>query len=64
MNAQRNTQADHAAKVEDLVQWSKETGNPLPMPAETIADLEQQGAVVDLETGAVHWPQLRKMAVQ
>ncbi len=41
------------AAVEELRTWELLTGQKLPMPAVTIATLEQGGAVVDLLTGAI-----------
>lgn len=38
-------------RIEELQSWSKETGLPLPMPVEEIIALEDQGLLVDLETG-------------
>lgn len=43
--------------VHDLRQWAAETGRSLPYPPQYIARLEMAGAVVDLETGAITWPQ-------
>lgn len=43
--------------VHDLQEWAAETGRPLPYLAHHIAQLEIAGAVVDLETGAITWPQ-------
>lgn len=40
-------------RIQDLIQWALEEGVELPLPAETIARLEETGAVVDLVTGAV-----------
>lgn len=40
----------------ELVAWSQETGRPLPMPSKVIVTLEDAGAVVDLETGWITWP--------
>ena len=41
--------------VEDLLSWEEESDALLPdgMTAEDIAELEQQGLIVDLETGEV-----------
>ena len=38
-------------RIQELEEWSEETGLPLPMPAEEIIELEDQGLIVDLETG-------------
>lgn len=38
-------------RIQELQEWSKETGLPLPMPAEEIIELEDQGLIVDLKTG-------------
>ena len=35
----------------DLLAWSAETGQPLPLPADYIVRLELAGYVVNLETG-------------
>ena len=43
--------------VHDLRQWAAETGRPLPYPPHHVAQLEMADAVVDLETGAITWPQ-------
>ena len=43
--------------VHDLRQWAAETGRPLPYPPHHGAQLEMADAVVDLETGAITWPQ-------
>lgn len=40
-------------RVQDLINWALEEGIELPLPAETIARLEEGGAVVDLLTGAI-----------
>lgn len=40
----------------ELVAWSQETGKPLPLPSKAIATLEDAGAMVDLETGWISWP--------
>lgn len=41
---------------DELVAWAQETGKPLPMPSKVIVTLEDAGAVVDLETGWITWP--------
>ena len=38
-------------RIEELRQWEKETGQKLPLTAEEIVYLEDQGNLVDLETG-------------
>ena len=38
-----------------LVQWSVDTGRKLPMSPAMIMAYEDQGFIVDLETGAVNW---------
>lgn len=43
--------ATRTAVVEELQQWSQETGEPLPAAPEYIAQLEEDGLVVDLEKG-------------
>lgn len=48
-----------AAIVAELRRWERETGEPLPMPAEAIADLEIAGAYVDLRTGRVIRPEVQ-----
>lgn len=40
----------------ELAAWSQETGTALPMPSKVIVTLEDAGAVVDLETGWIRWP--------
>ena len=40
-------------RIKELEEWSEETGLPLPMSAEEIVYLEDQGNIVDLETGEV-----------
>lgn len=40
-------------RIADLEAFAAEEGITLPMPAATIARLEETGAVVDLVTGAV-----------
>lgn len=40
----------------ELIQHQADTGTRLPMAAGMIMELEDQGAIVDLETGAVTWP--------
>jgi hypothetical protein len=40
-------------RIEELEAWAQETGLPLPMPAEEIIYLEDQGMLVDLVTGEV-----------
>jgi len=42
-----------ADRLNELYEWSEETGLPLPMEASTIIYLEAQGMIVDLETGEV-----------
>ncbi len=37
--------------VEDLLTWEEESDQLLPISPEYIADLEEQGFIVDLETG-------------
>ena len=39
--------------VNDLLTWSAEEGQRLPMNEAVIANLEQQGLIVDLVTGEV-----------
>jgi hypothetical protein len=41
------------SRIEELEEWSEETGLALPMAAEEIVYLEDQGMIVDLETGEV-----------
>ena len=50
---------DHEAfsRYLELVQHSADTGVPLPLSPAAIMQLEDQGAIVDLETGAIAWPQ-------
>ena len=40
----------------ELVQHSVDTGVPLALSPAAIMALEDQGAIVDLETGAITWP--------
>lgn len=40
----------------ELTAWTQETAKPLPMPSKVIVTLEDAGAVVDLETGWIRWP--------
>ncbi len=37
----------------ELLAWECETGRQLPLPADVILALEDAGAVVDLDTGAI-----------
>lgn len=37
----------------ELLAWECETGRQLPLPADVILVLEDAGAVVDLDTGAI-----------
>lgn len=41
----------------ELIQHAGETGRPLPMSAGAIMIFEDAGAMVDLVTGAVEWPE-------
>jgi hypothetical protein len=41
-------------RISELLQLAAEEGLTLPYPPETIIALEDQGAVVDLRTGAIH----------
>jgi hypothetical protein len=40
-------------RAQELLDWSTETGLPLPMEIERILEFEDLGHVVDLETGEV-----------
>lgn len=40
----------------ELVQHQADTGTPLALSPAAIMQLEDQGAIVDLETGAIAWP--------
>lgn len=40
-------------RINELYEWSEETGRNLPLNPETICDLEDQGLLVDLETGEI-----------
>ena len=40
-------------RIDELYEWSEETGLPLPLNPETIIQLEDQGLIVDLETGDI-----------
>ena len=40
----------------ELVQHQVDTGVPLALTPAAIMMLEDQGAIVDLETGAITWP--------
>jgi hypothetical protein len=42
-----------ANRLNELYEWSEETGLPLPMEPSTIIALEDEGMIVDLETGLV-----------
>jgi hypothetical protein len=42
-----------ANRKEELEEWAQETGLPLPLPTEEIIALEDEGMIVDLETGEV-----------
>lgn len=41
----------------ELIQHQVDTGIPLALSPAAIMALEDQGAIVDLETGAIAWPQ-------
>lgn len=41
----------------ELIQHQIDTGTPLALSPAAIMQLEDQGAIVDLETGAITWPQ-------
>jgi hypothetical protein len=41
----------------ELIQHQADTGTPLALSPAAIMQLEDQGAIVDLETGAITWPQ-------
>lgn len=43
--------------IKSLLEWAEETGRPLPTTPERIVELEEQGYVVDLETGVVTCPE-------
>lgn len=43
-------------RLQEILDWSRETGNPLPMTADAVLAFEDAGAVVDLETGWISWP--------
>ena len=40
-------------RIEELIQFAADEGLALPLPADLIARLEEQGHVVDLATGEV-----------
>ena len=40
----------------ELIQHQVDTGTPLALSPAAIMQLEDQGAIVDLETGAITWP--------
>ena len=42
--------------LNELYVWESMTGKKLPLYANTIADIEMAGGVVDLETGEVFYP--------
>lgn len=44
-------------RVFELQSLSRETGIPLPMPVSEIIKWEDQGHIVDLETGKIQWLQ-------
>lgn len=43
------------AIIKSLEQFERDAGQLLPMPAQQIAQLEQAGHMVDLETGVILW---------
>ena len=45
------------ARYLELIQHQVDTGIPLALSPMAIMALEDQGALVDLETGAITWPQ-------
>ncbi len=45
------------ARYLELIQHQADTGTPLALSPAAIMQLEDQGAIVDLETGAITWPQ-------
>ena len=49
-------EASQERRRSELVAWAQETGKPLPMPSKVIVTLEDAGAIVDLETGWIRWP--------
>jgi hypothetical protein len=54
--AAREQQDADAQRRTELEAHVTETGLPLPLPANVIVQLEDAGAVVDLETGWITWP--------
>lgn len=52
MNAATRNEA-----IKSLLEWAEETGRTLPTTPERIVELEEQGYVVDLETGVVTRPE-------
>ena len=47
------TSSQTQSTIDDLLDYERETGRPLPMPAKAIAAIESFGLVVDLETGEI-----------
>lgn len=44
---------DTDTRIAELLEWAESEGRELPLRPETIIALEDAGAVVDLDTGAV-----------
>lgn len=53
-----------ARRRRELIDWAVETGRQLPMSPETIITFEDAGAVVDLETGWITFPNGIKVWVE
>jgi hypothetical protein len=51
-------------RLQELIDWSKESGKPLPMTPAAVLVFEDAGAVVDLETGWIAWPNGVKVWVE
>ena len=49
------TKPTNDARRVDLAQWEVETGRQLPLPIDTILDLENRGHCVDLADGSIVW---------
>ena len=47
---------EHRRRCDELNAHAAESGNPLPMTPAVILAFEDAGAVVDLVTGVISWP--------
>lgn len=41
-------------RIAELLQWQADTGQELPLPVSAILTAEDNGLVVDLDTGEIH----------